>query len=70
MEYIKTDLRLNNVAVKFCENKYGMFIHWGLYSQCGGVWKGQRMDGEAKGQELRNGLCGASDSARGVCQIG
>ena len=24
--------------------KYGMFIHWGLYSQAGGVWKGTRIE--------------------------
>ncbi len=29
---------------QFNENKYGMFIHWGLYSQCGGVWKGKKME--------------------------
>jgi alpha-L-fucosidase len=28
----------------FKEAKYGMFIHWGLYSQAGGIWKGQRME--------------------------
>ena len=34
---------------QFCENKYGMFIHWGLYSQCGGVWKGKRMNEGGEG---------------------
>ncbi|MDF7801306.1 alpha-L-fucosidase [Pontiellaceae bacterium B1224] len=29
---------------RFNENKYGMFIHWGLYSQVGGVWKGRKME--------------------------
>ena len=29
---------------RFNENKYGMFIHWGLYSTQGGVWKGQKME--------------------------
>ena len=24
--------------------KYGMFIHWGLYSQAGGIWKGTRIE--------------------------
>ncbi len=24
--------------------KYGMFIHWGLYSQAGGIWKGKKME--------------------------
>lgn len=28
----------------FKKAKYGMFIHWGLYSQKGGVWKGVRME--------------------------
>ncbi len=26
------------------EAKYGMFIHWGLYSQAGGIWKGTHID--------------------------
>lgn len=34
---------------KFNENKYGMFIHWGLYSQCGGVWKGKKMEDGGEG---------------------
>ena len=29
---------------RFNNNKYGMFIHWGLYSQCGGVWNGKKME--------------------------
>ena len=28
----------------FKNAKYGMFIHWGLYSQAGGIWKGKRME--------------------------
>lgn len=28
----------------FKDAKYGMFIHWGLYSQAGGIWKGVRID--------------------------
>jgi len=28
----------------FKEAKYGMFIHWGLYSQAGGIWKGENME--------------------------
>lgn len=31
-------------AVKAWQNrKFGMFIHWGLYSVLGGVWKGERV---------------------------
>ena len=29
----------------FKEAKYGMMIHWGLYSILAGEWKGQRMGG-------------------------
>lgn len=28
----------------FKEAKYGMFIHWGLYSQAGGIWKDTRIN--------------------------
>ena len=29
---------------RFNEHKYGMFIHWGLYSQLGGIYKGKKME--------------------------
>ncbi|EPR73170.1 Alpha-L-fucosidase [Winogradskyella psychrotolerans RS-3] len=33
------------IALKrFKEAKFGMFIHWGLYSQAGGVWKGTKIN--------------------------
>jgi alpha-L-fucosidase len=28
--------------------KFGMFIHWGVYSQAGGEWKGKKVDGYAE----------------------
>jgi alpha-L-fucosidase len=28
--------------------KFGMFIHWGVYSQAGGEWKGQKVNGYAE----------------------
>jgi alpha-L-fucosidase len=28
----------------FKESKFGMFIHWGLYSQTGGIWKGVKIN--------------------------
>ena len=34
----------NKSEERFNNNKYGMFIHWGLYSQCGGVWNGKKME--------------------------
>ncbi len=32
----------------FADAQYGMFIHFGLYSQLGGVWKGKNIDGYAE----------------------
>ena len=29
----------------FREARFGMFIHWGLYSQAGGVWDGKETSG-------------------------
>ncbi|WP_225035240.1 alpha-L-fucosidase [Winogradskyella sp. SM1960] len=29
---------------RFKEAKFGMFIHWGLYSQAGGIWKGTKIN--------------------------
>ena len=33
-----------NALQWFKQAKFGMFIHWGLYSQIGGVWKGEKME--------------------------
>ena len=30
---------------EFNEAKFGLFIHWGLYSQLGGEWKGEKIPG-------------------------
>ena len=30
------------------EARFGMFIHWGVYSAFGGVWKGQKVEGYAE----------------------
>jgi alpha-L-fucosidase len=35
----------------FNDAKYGMFIHWGLYSIPGGIWKGKKME-ELKGPRV------------------
>ena len=32
----------------FKDAKFGMFIHWGLYSKLGGVWKGKRYYGSGE----------------------
>ncbi|TWT84686.1 Alpha-L-fucosidase [Planctomycetes bacterium CA13] len=33
-----------NAMAWFKQAKFGMFIHWGLYSQAGGIWKGTRIE--------------------------
>jgi alpha-L-fucosidase len=30
------------------EARFGMFIHWGVYSRAGGVWKGKKVEGYAE----------------------
>jgi len=30
---------------EFNETKFGMFIHWGLYSKPAGIWKGEKIEG-------------------------
>ncbi|MCT4603914.1 MAG: alpha-L-fucosidase [Marinifilum sp.] len=37
----------------FIDAKYGMFIHFGLYSQLGGVWKNDTIDGYAEWIQAR-----------------
>ena len=40
----KESLQAYNARMEwFAEAKYGMFIHFGLYSQVGGVWKGKQI---------------------------
>jgi alpha-L-fucosidase len=34
----------NEAKEDFNDAKYGMFIHWGLYSIPGGIWKGKKME--------------------------
>lgn len=34
---------------RFNDKKFGMFIHWGLYSIPGGVWKGEKMEDGGEG---------------------
>src|SRR5574344_2192576 len=37
----------NETKMEWWKNaKFGMFIHWGLYSQAGGIWKGNTGYGE------------------------
>jgi len=35
----------NNALKQFKEGKFGMFLHWGLYAQTAGDWKGHKVKG-------------------------
>ena len=39
---------------KWHQNKYSMFIHFGLYSELGGVWEGNRSEERRVGKECRS----------------
>lgn len=38
----------NHIADWWLNAKYGMFIHWGVYSHLGGQWKGQTVKGNSE----------------------
>ena len=31
-------------VARWQDRRFGLFIHWGLYSELGGVWEGQRVE--------------------------
>lgn len=37
----------------FTHDRFGLFIHWGLYAELGGVWKGQKVGGYAEWIQAR-----------------
>ncbi|MDF3077231.1 MAG: alpha-L-fucosidase [Sphingobacteriaceae bacterium] len=41
----ESDQQFANRMRWFTQAKFGMFVHFGLYSQLGGVWKGQPVEG-------------------------
>lgn len=42
----KTSMETHDQRIKWWrEAKFGMFIHWGVYSKAGGVWKGKTVNG-------------------------
>lgn len=71
----------NENLAAFHEARFGMFIHWGLYSLLGGRWKGQSMDyiGEWIQSRYRtlgrlifrwaNGRCGSARSRQGRLRV-
>ncbi|CAA6677956.1 Alpha-L-fucosidase (EC [Lentimonas sp. CC19] len=42
---VRVDVESSERAALFRDGNYGMFIHWGLYSQLGGEWKGETFYG-------------------------
>jgi alpha-L-fucosidase len=42
---VKDGIEKTDRAALFRDGNYGMFIHWGLYSQLGGQWRGQTFYG-------------------------
>lgn len=49
IDYLNEDLEsIENRMAWFSDAKYGMFIHFGLYSQLGGVWNDEPADGYAE----------------------
>ena len=49
IDYLNEGLEsIENRMTWFSDAKYGMFIHFGLYSQLGGVWKDKPTDGYAE----------------------
>jgi alpha-L-fucosidase len=40
---------------EFNELKFGMFIHWGVYSKLGGVWDGEHIDSDRSGHQATIG---------------
>ena len=43
-EFIEESLEAYNVRMQwFAEAQFGMFIHFGVYSQLGGEWKGEQV---------------------------
>ena len=45
------------------EAKFGMFIHWGLYAQAGGMWQGKEVPGGYKEWIMHNGKISIADYA-------
>jgi len=39
----KSQSQTNERAKWFTDARYGMFIHWGIYSGAEGIWKGEKL---------------------------
>jgi len=45
----------NSPFKKYNDLKFGMFIHWGVYSQLGGTWQGVKIVPETHGAQATLG---------------
>ncbi|MCK9412891.1 MAG: alpha-L-fucosidase [Prolixibacteraceae bacterium] len=45
----------NSIFKDYNDLKFGMFIHWGVYSKLGGVWKGEKIVSETHGNQATLG---------------
>jgi len=41
--YTKAQVHTNERAMWFTDARFGMFIHWGVYSGAEGIWKGEKL---------------------------
>lgn len=46
--HLETEAEVNERMTWFTDSKYGMFVHFGLYSQLGGRWEGEQVKGVAE----------------------
>ena len=44
-EWEKMNASKDEQYKKYNEARFGMFIHWGAYSELGGIWKGEKISG-------------------------
>ena len=54
-EWQKMSESKSNLYKGFNDLKFGMFIHWGVYSKLGGVWKGVKIVNETHGWPATQG---------------
>ncbi|MCE5345349.1 MAG: alpha-L-fucosidase [Bacteroidales bacterium] len=54
-EWEKMHLTKSPVFKDYNDLKFGMFIHWGVYSKLGGVWKGGKIVSETHGSQATIG---------------
>ena len=41
--YTQAQVNTNERALWFTDARFGMFIHWGVYSGAEGIWKGEKL---------------------------